>query len=370
LKGGRAVQQGGETLFIIGNGFDLQCGLKSSYSDFFTWLEQDEQRANDNFWAVHFLNSRPSGKLWVDVENGLQEVLKGSLLNHWASLAFKYYDDLQKGVAPYQRYEEVAYITEKIKYNRKGTKRFLSFSSYWFLDELRAFECQFCEYLQQELANNNEYLNNAAAIINMISDDKKMNILNFNYTNPFAFDSYIFKKNNLSNVVAQIANVHGTCDKNNIIFGVDRTEELQTDRYIFTKTYRKMMQGSPDRSLPPYVTKIKFYGHSLGKADYSYFQSIFDNYNLYGGDLSSGPLTKEQVVLEFYYTVFDEDRETKIVRDATDSVYRLITAYGATIDNKDKGKNLLHKLLLEGRVHIEFLQPLKQIATSYSIKRY
>ena len=27
--------------------------------------------------------------------------------------------------------------------------------------------------------------------------------------------------------------------------------------------------------------EIKFYGHSLREADYSYFQSIFDSYNLY-----------------------------------------------------------------------------------------
>lgn len=27
--------------------------------------------------------------------------------------------------------------------------------------------------------------------------------------------------------------------------------------------------------------EIKFYGHSLSEADYSYFQSIFDFYNLY-----------------------------------------------------------------------------------------
>jgi hypothetical protein len=28
---------------------------------------------------------------------------------------------------------------------------------------------------------------------------------------------------------------------------------------------------------------IKFYGHSLGEADYSYFQAIFDSVKLYGG---------------------------------------------------------------------------------------
>jgi len=50
------------TLTIIGNGFDLQCGLKSSYSNFFEWLREDSKRANDNLWAVHFLNKSLSGQ--------------------------------------------------------------------------------------------------------------------------------------------------------------------------------------------------------------------------------------------------------------------------------------------------------------------
>jgi hypothetical protein len=49
------------TLLIIGNGFDLQCGLRSSYENFFEWLRQDESRANGNLWAVHFLKSSPKG---------------------------------------------------------------------------------------------------------------------------------------------------------------------------------------------------------------------------------------------------------------------------------------------------------------------
>ena len=36
------------------------------------------------------------------------------------------------------------------------------------------------------------------------------------------------------------------------------------------------------------------------------------------------------------------------------SVYKLISIYGSTLDNKDKGSNLLHKLLLEGRIQIIF----------------
>ncbi|VWL85226.1 hypothetical protein [Oceanivirga miroungae] len=36
------------------------------------------------------------------------------------------------------------------------------------------------------------------------------------------------------------------------------------------------------------------------------------------------------------------------------AVFKLLKVYGETLDNKDKGKNLLHKLLLENR--IKFLE--------------
>ena len=79
---------------------------------------------------------------------------------------------------------------------------------------------------------------------------------------------------------------------------------------------------------------IKFYGHSLNEADYSYFQSIFDYYNLYGN---------ARVALVFYYSKGFEQ---------TDSIYRLINTYGTTLPNKAQGKNLMHKLLLENRLKI------------------
>ena len=82
------------------------------------------------------------------------------------------------------------------------------------------------------------------------------------------------------------------------------------------------------------LIEIKFYGHSLSEADYSYFQSIFDFYNLYNNN---------NVSLLFYYSKGYEQN---------DEIYRLINSYGKTFDNKDQGKNLIHKLLLENRLKI------------------
>lgn len=64
------------------------------------------------------------------------------------------------------------------------------------------------------------------------------------------------------------------------------------DDVRFTKAYRLLsMKPIGYRSLvyPPNdedhaaTTCIKVYGHSLAKADYSYYQSLFDAVSLYGG---------------------------------------------------------------------------------------
>ena len=72
----------------------------------------------------------------------------------------------------------------------------------------------------------------------------------------------------------------------------------------------------------------------MSEADYSYFQSIFDYYNLYSNN---------NVSLLFYYSEGYEQ---------TDAIYNLINEYGKTLSNKEQGKNLLHKLLLENRLKI------------------
>ena len=100
---------------------------------------------------------------------------------------------------------------------------------------------------------------------------------------------------------------------------------------------------------------VKFYGHSLGEADYAYFQAIFDSVNLYASD------TK----LVFYYKphlkpgddgadALLSDKRAKNTMAAR--VTRLLAEYGKTLDNEDHGRNLMHKLMIEGRLEVRLLK--------------
>lgn len=134
-------------------------------------------------------------------------------------------------------------------------------------------------------------------------------------------------------------------------FGIDINEldeEQQRDPSIrqFTKTYRTLkLSNIKNNALllrhGRLFDNIKFYGHSLGKADYSYFKAIFDFINLY----DSG--TK----LIFYYPSDRQGSDEELYPKIAD----LLTDYGQSLPDKSKGKNLMHKLLLEERLSLQEL---------------
>ena len=121
--------------------------------------------------------------------------------------------------------------------------------------------------------------------------------------------------------------------------------------FDFTKTSRKIhnindkVKSLNNPLLNRTVDEIIVYGHSLSQADYSYYQSIFDFYDLYHSDIK----------LSFKYSVYDTKVRNQIKSEQSKRVIKLILDYGNTMDNKDNGKNLLHKLLLEDRLHIELI---------------
>lgn len=137
-----------------------------------------------------------------------------------------------------------------------------------------------------------------------------------------------------------------------IVFGIDGTGRLDDSTVArFTKTYRLLALSQNDH-VPPIAYSeaggkgpagietgfIKFYGHSLASADYSYFQSIFDMVSLYSS----------RVRLLFFYG----DYSATAREETYQRVLNLLSAYGETMDNEDHGKSLIHKLILKGRLSI------------------
>ena len=395
-------------LLIIGNGFDLACGLKSSYKDFFdNYLKAISSTNSKMYWERYFqktsyLNNNNDDYSWTDIETQIFIQLQNvEFLIENNLLKYKYYlneDELKEQInliltesnknttldslmnTFYLLYSifEYSIIDNPLKLNNVLTK---------IKNDLLKLEKQFTNYLSNEIQNANSKIetnNETATTIftensyfiksrilfatlllfhinvndtplsvpsieilqkfvnsNLLTEtldvDSLSNfgivenyVLSFNYTKPFPFPN--------------IRNIHGNLNNWNIIFGIDYDKVntfFSNQPTQFTKSYRILENKlNSDMTIPSDLNKILFYGHGLGEADYSYFQTIFDTVDLYHGN------TK----LIFFWNNFNDKDQYNI---QVGRVTNLIEKYGQTFTNKDHGRNLFTKLLLENRIIFE-----------------
>ncbi len=378
-------------IIVLGNGFDLGNDLPTKYTDFFDDLMHREMLFNKeyelinkimiaqknsindyrskeyilslfnelnkpeyNFWVIYFILQKFNSSLdlnWSDVEGKVADVVL-NLFNHFDFSKESIIQSINTLGDSKNRLSE--YICS-YKMHEKNNK-------YSYLhDELIKFESIFKNYIIKVLNENlintknfNTYRNNLYKLIEKNTSD--IYVLNFNYTSLrisrqndkiIINDKIDFRRNNEYYSVTEV-NVHGDFTKE-IIFGIDQVginADENIDTFAFTKTYRKLFQNfdKNNSGLPKEnVTEIIFYGHSLAKADYSYFQSLFDYYDIYNSNLK----------IIFKYSIYDVNIKNKIKFDYVNSVTKLMETYGKTLNNINHGKNLMHKLLLENRLLFE-----------------
>lgn len=391
-------------LLILGNGFDVHCGLQSKYRDFFrsSILDTIGERSGlrqlqagvSGFWENLLLEyykvDEKNDYNWCDIERIIKDTLldiyfgknpSRSINQGIYHKATKFLSGFTIGVRPDEldRIEKFLfdYCVKFISLN-SGSAEILKLLVEHLLQQLYNLEKRFCKYLKNQIVNpnnkadwNEEYIikavnllagltgfacydfdklddiitvQNKKYLVDVFDNLNDVFILNFNYTALFDIlevESPCYY-NNVHGKLCNNACVNG-CDTSNIILGIDdnliQAHGSSSELRSFSKTYRKMLGTDKYLTvLPPNENNpvaIKFYGHSLGEADYSYFQSIFDYYDLYKNN---------KVSLTFYYSKGFENY---------DAVYRLINVYGKSLANKEQGKNLIHKLLLENRLHIQ-----------------
>lgn len=395
-------------LLIIGNGFDLACGLKSTYKDFFdNYLKSISSNNSKMYWEQYFkkisyLNNNNDDYSWTDIETQIFVQLQNiEFLIENNLLKSKYYvnknelkeqinfiltesnkntnlDSLMNTFYLLYSIFEYSIIDNSLKLNNVLSK---------IKNDLLRLEEHFTYYLSNEIQNanskietNNENATNIYTensyfiksrillatlllfymnvdetpfyvppieILQNIKDSKRLigdldvkflsnfgkvenYVLSFNYTKPFQFPN--------------LRNIHGNLMKANIIFGIDYDKVntfFSNQPTQFTKSYRILENKlNSNIVIPADINKILFYGHGLGEADYSYFQAIFDSVDLYHGNTQ----------LVFLWNNFNEEDQYKI---QVERVTNLIEKYGQTFTNKDHGRNLFTKLLLENRIIFE-----------------
>lgn len=208
-------------ILIIGNGFDLNLGLKTSYKDFIQSYYFKTLVENENSMAEYF-NEKSELNNWVDIE---KEITKYSIKVKDEDLNIK--KDFVEIKSALTNYLEEA---QKKEIN-KDSKAF--------------------KILKEEINN-----------IDII--------FNFNYTDSII---KIAKILNIQNIENKHCYIHGSIKEQNIIFGVEDSARIH-DEHIFLKKASNKNYGK-------YSIKKKFnkeneiiiFGHSLGITDSSYFRN-------------------------------------------------------------------------------------------------
>lgn len=408
-------------LLILGNGFDLAAGLKSSYPDFFkyrfiqifnklcgqeaigkdidifefskNYFESDngfqvilkkvlqDPDSDITFWDAIFLSQnagiRSHGSNWYDIESLIRATLIYSLL--------PLHDHKQSETLSILETITTNFISEVIKkiLNRHATSnKDISKLQTFLIKELFKFENEFGEYIFEQKQNNKYYLKHSKRILSHILYDpqalqkenitSEIEVISFNYTTTI----YDIQNLSLNFPIFNWHNVHGYFTNNSNqhlghpIFGIDASDIEENSPLIpFTKTYRVATSSTLPKdqlNLLYNVRNLVFFGHSLSKADYAYFESLFDYYNLYSSDLHLtfyyGTYSKKDTIEklltsgknDYNFEQLGELIDTennKEMNKATNEVYNLIYHYGKTLNN-NHGNNLFHRLLLEGRVQI------------------
>lgn len=453
-------------LLIIGNGFDLASGLKSSYSDFFNYLmdkyntsvekikysidqlntlyendssfqkmiffessgsPQYEVLKKMNLWILLFVCSSLNEKSdWQNIEAQIQLFLESGIFygeciktldsfncNHNVLLyRFKIKSQEQRAVLkPIEPLLQVRLTETTLSLD--NNLRPLQVAKF-LLKELDKLEQEFEKFLfdksgysldgNSSLSGrvNNKYEEKSAKLLFLLLADLvsldftdpnfsiekvkyfssqiafEHNLLNFNYTTPWKIFKQTHKLSYEGLLPTKSNNVHGEAIPKNdgvgrIIFGID-SQEISASRpeYLFTKSFRCLVNQSDTRvNLYPIVLPIesdyedreieqssnvfdsqikiiKFFGHSLGEADYSYFMQMFDTFDLYNSD----------VILVFYFSCYDTRDRIEHLFEQTQRVTKLIEKYGESLSNENHGKNLLQKLEITKRIYIRELPSL------------
>lgn len=216
-------------ILIIGNGFDLDLGLPTRYSDFLDSKFFERLISDTNDLAKH-LKSINELNNWIDIE---EELKKYSLVS-------------------------------------KDPKKFLA--------DYKALCNCLLEYIGSINCDNINKDSTAFKLINDILKADNVLIIDFNYTNSLnqiitkAIGSTAIKDEKIEHI-----KIHGGIDEGNIIFGVEDGARINKEHIFLKKSSNKIFNPIDFSSAIEKCDSLVFFGHSLGATDHMYFDDYFPN---------------------------------------------------------------------------------------------
>jgi hypothetical protein len=293
-------------IVILGNGFDLAHGFKTSYSSFIDWLwdkKVDEINNNkhqvdiDNLFIVSegkrgkFVNANELKK-WIIYQNGLLEALekKRNELKDpkWSDIEDVYYESLLKCHENYNTEKENK-TNEELSINKLNR-------------DFRVLRTKLIEYLKfaydsvdKESLEFKNLVIRMKTIFNELDANNeeigKILFICFNYTNTLKLYGYSVLENSISNSNTEIAYIHGSLsDDNSVIFGYGddldsysmNVQENKDNAFLeFNKAVLYARSGEYQR-ISSFIYgeddyEVYILGHSCANSDRALLNELFTN---------------------------------------------------------------------------------------------
>lgn len=220
-------------IIVIGNGFDLNLGLETRYSDFIATNEFKNICKSGNE-LCKFLKRECELALWIDVELKIKEYAhihsfrdeEGKVIQDFSEPFFNDYKELCNSLTEYLNKLDYGVINKQSE-------------AYKLVNE----QCK------------GRYL-----------------ILDFNFTPSI---DLINPKINEPNKIKRHIKVHGSCREKNIIFGIQEDPNIPLPYAFIKKAYNDNYNPADVSKYLLEAEQIHFFGHSLGETDEYYFKPLF-----------------------------------------------------------------------------------------------
>lgn len=243
-------------LLVIGNGFDLELGLKSSYKSF---IESDiYQRYSDGVSSS--LGYKKKFDLLYDVDINIFEHFKNILsIQNWIDLEMEIGKLAGRNMAIFNK-------------DTGRHEKSLAYSSDFMMSSYNLLRDCLNEYISGLKSNDNNPNNYALQILSILATNKYENvrIVTFNYTD--------LKETTKLDIKVPIYHIHGQISKGpntNIILGVQDNVEVDKSFSYVIKSHSPFYHSSHIIDMLEESDEVIFFGHSLGETDYPYFSDFF-----------------------------------------------------------------------------------------------
>jgi len=345
------------TLLVLGNGFDLKIGLKSSFRGYLDSVfyqpkidivHEIYDLANQQIRTIDIYPpqnpiSEPMRNLFTqitfwDLYYAIPHIYKFRNVDYWYDFESQLLRFIASIENDYNDYKEIITTNNIEAHNRiqkeDEQKTVYDFILHQYLEcyekeaykydkllkkDMVKYEKDFGNYIALQQKSFLEYDKISKEIIQKLVGDGNLVYVNtFNYTN-------------LKKAVSTECDIwHVNGDFENPIFGIDYTgkDPVNSKWFTFSKTYRRLELHGNDLYFPKNkeFSKVVIYGHSLNRQDYNYFYALFNRINL-----SNDRGKRNGYTVEFVYSKYPGKESDDARQETIERVLKLFQGYNKEI---------------------------------------